>query len=117
MKVLRSSDTDGQFTATQKAAEGALAAYDSAFRAASAAIEEGRVAFADGVKPKADRIKAVGLQARGIAEAQMAAIFEETQASVDTAETVQLGLIAWCWRWAPASPSSSPAASCARSRA
>ncbi len=94
MKVLRSSDTDGQFTATQKAAEGALAAYDSAFRAASAAIEEGRVAFADGVKPKADRIKAVGLQARGIAEAQMAAIFEETQASVDTAETVQLGLIA-----------------------
>ena len=94
LRALRNSDTDGQFAAAQKAAEGALAAYDSAFQAASAAIEEGRAAFADGVKPKADQIKAVGLRSRGIAEARMAEILVETRASVDTAKTIELGLIA-----------------------
>ncbi|WP_342150047.1 HAMP domain-containing methyl-accepting chemotaxis protein [Methylorubrum sp. SB2] len=94
LKVVRASDSEGQFAAALKAAEGALAAYDAAFQAASAAIEDGRVAFADGVKAKADQIKAVGRRSREIAEARMAEILTETRASVDTAATVQLGLIA-----------------------
>ena len=93
-KALRDLDPSRQFTTAIKVAEEALNAYAAAFHETAKALEESRVSFEDGVRPKAAAIEAAGQKARGTAEARMAEILSDTEASVAIAGKVQLGLIA-----------------------
>jgi len=93
-KALRELDPARQFGVALKLADDALQVYGTAFQDAAKALEESRMVFEDDIKSKLATIQSIAAKAQTMAEARMGEISAATQASVQSGERLQQGLIA-----------------------
>ncbi|KQP42367.1 chemotaxis protein [Methylobacterium sp. Leaf104] len=94
LKALRDLDTGGEFARPIRQLQDTVGAYIGAFNAAAAALESMRTAYDDNLKPHATTLMQAGLGVRAKIEVAVAEITAATQASVDRARTLQMGLVA-----------------------